>query len=67
MELDYGGGVLAGGGGVHGWWSRGWGEARGEQGGSIEHLGEDWGGREGRFPRQTEAAAERSTATAMLW
>jgi hypothetical protein len=46
--------------------SRGWGEARGEQGGSIEHLGEGWGGRKGRSPRRTEAAAERSTAMAML-
>jgi hypothetical protein len=52
--------------GVHRRRSRGWGEARGEQGGSIEHLGEGWGGRKGRSPRQTEAAAERSTATAML-
>jgi hypothetical protein len=53
--------------GVHRWRSRGWGEARVEQGGSIEHLGEGWGGQKGRSPRQTEAAAERSIATAMLW
>jgi hypothetical protein len=52
--------------GVLRWWSRGWGEARGEHGGSIEHVGEGWGGRKGRSPRQTEAAAERSTATVML-
>jgi hypothetical protein len=52
--------------GVHRWRSRGWGEARGEQGGSIEHLGEGWGGRKGRSPQQTEAATERSMATAML-
>jgi hypothetical protein len=52
--------------GVHRRRSRGWGEAQGEQGGSIEHLGEGWGGRKGRSPRQTNAAGERSTATAML-
>jgi hypothetical protein len=52
--------------GVHRWRSRGWGEARGEQGGSIEHLGEGWGGWKGRSPRQTEAAVQRSTATVML-
>jgi hypothetical protein len=64
MEPDYGGGVSAR--GVHRQRSRGWGEAQGEQGGSIDHLGEGWGGRKGRSPRQTEAAAERSTATTML-
>jgi hypothetical protein len=52
--------------GAHRRRSRGWGEARGEQGSSIEHLGESWGGRKGRSPRQTEAAVERSTATVML-
>jgi hypothetical protein len=52
--------------GVHRRRSRGWGAARREQGDSIKHLGEGWGGRKGRSPRQTEAAVERSTATAML-
>jgi hypothetical protein len=52
--------------GVHRQRSRGWGEARGEQGGSIEHLGEGWGGRKDRSPWQTEAAVERSTVTVML-
>jgi hypothetical protein len=59
MELNYGNGVLARG-------LTGGGPEVGEQGGSIEHLGESWGGRKGRSPRQTEAAAERSTATVML-
>jgi hypothetical protein len=52
--------------GFHRRWSRDWEEARGMQGDSIKHLGENWGSREGRFPRQIEAAAERSTATVML-
>jgi hypothetical protein len=28
-----------------------WGKAPGKQDGSVKHLGEGWGGREGRSPR----------------
>jgi hypothetical protein len=42
---------------------RGGEKAPGKQDGSIDHLGEGRGGREGRSPRQTKVVAERSVAS----